>query len=111
MSEGKETPIDVPEEAGHSSEAKKKPEGLEFIQSQADRLSALIQKEFDAEEPNSAEEEEEFQGYMRGWVAEYQRLAQAGPEHQAEALEILGMIRALLGGLPTEEGLLPKNDV
>ena len=27
------------------------------------------------------------------------------------ALEILGMIRALLGGLPTEEGLLPKNDV
>lgn len=107
-SEGAEITVGPPEELGFSPEAKKL-EGLELIQSQADRLSELIQKEFETEEVNTAEEEEEFQGYMRGWVAEYQRLSQTGPDHQEEALEVLGMIRALLGDLPIEEGLLPKN--
>ena len=51
---------------------------MELLQSQADRLSGLIQKELESEEPNTAEEEEEFQGYMRGWVAEYQRLSSVG---------------------------------
>lgn len=107
MSEGGETAVDHPEE-GVGKEAKKL-EGLELIQSQADRLSELIQKEIEVEEANTAEEEEEFQGYMRGWVMEYQRLASAGPESQEEALEVLGMIRALLGDLPIEEELLPEN--
>ena len=108
MSEGGEVTIDHSEATGYDSEVKK-PEGVELLQSQADRLSALIQAEYDAEEPNSAEDEAEFQGYMRGWVAEYQRLFQAGPEHQAETLEVLGMIQALLGDLPIDERLLPEN--
>ena len=108
MSEYGETATNHPDEADAGKEVKKL-EGLEFIQSQAGRLSELIQKEIESEESNSPEEEEEFQGYMRGWVAEYQRLSEAGPEHQKEALEVLGMIRALLGDLPIEEGLLPKN--
>ena len=108
MSEGGETTTDHLGEAVSGQEAKK-PEGLELIQSQADRLSELIQKEFGAEEPNPPEDEAEFQEYMRGWVAEYQRLTQIGPEHQVEALEVLGMIRALLGDLPIEEKLLPKD--
>jgi len=108
MSEGGETTTDYSGEAGSGKEAKKL-EGLELIQSQADRLSELIQTEIEAEEPNAPEDEAEFQEYMRGWAAEYQRLVQAGPEHQPEALEVLGMIRALLGDLPIEEKLLPEN--
>ena len=106
MSERGETPIDHSEEISSVPEAKQL-KGIELLQSQADRLSGLIQKELESEEPNTAEEEEEFQEYMRGWVAEYQRLSQAGPDNQKEALEVLGMIRALLGDLPVEEGLLP----
>ena len=108
MSEGGEIAVDHSEEVGFSKELKKL-EGLELIQGQAVRLSELVQKEIEAGEVNSAEDEAEFQGYMRGWVAEYQRLFQAGPEHQAETLEVLGMIQALLGDLPIEEGLLPEN--
>ena len=108
MSEGGETTTDHSGEADFNQEAKK-PEGLELIRSQADRLSELIQTEIEAEESNSPEDEVEFQGYMRGWVAEYMRLVQTGPEYQAEALEVLGMIRALLGDLPIEEKLLPEN--
>ena len=108
MSEGGEAAVDHSSESGSSLEVKKL-EGIELIRSQEDLLSALIQKEFEAEEPNSPEDEAEFQEYMRGWVTEHQRLAQAGPEHQSEALEVLGMIRALLGDLPVEEGLLPEN--
>lgn len=108
MSESGEAVIGHLEEGNVGKEAKKL-EGLELIQGQAVRLSELIQKEIEAEEVNSAEEEEEFQGYMRGWVAEYQRLSQAGPDHQEEALEVLGMIRAMLGDLPVDDGLLPKN--
>ena len=81
MSEGGEVTIDHSEATGYDSEVKK-PEGVELLQSQADRLSGLIQKELESEEPNTAEEEEEFQEYMRGWVAEYQRLSQAGPDNQ-----------------------------
>jgi len=108
MSESGETTTDHLGEAGSGKEAKKS-EGLELVQSQVDRLSELIQNEIEAEEPNSPEDEAEFQGYLRGWVAEYQRLAQSGPEYQVEALEVLGMIKALLGDLPIEEGLFPGN--
>lgn len=108
MSEGGKAEVDRPREAGFGQEEEKL-EGLELIQSQADRLSELIQKEFEAGEANSPEDESEFQEYMRGWVAEYQRLAQAGQDHQKGALEVLGMIRVLLGDLPVEEELLPKN--
>ena len=80
MSERGETPIDHSEEI--SSVQAKQLKGIELLQSQADRLSGLIQKELESEEPNTAEEEEEFQGYMRGWVAEYQRLSSVGPESQ-----------------------------
>ena len=69
----------------------------------------MVQKEIEAGEVNSPEDEEEFQRYMRGWVEEYKRLSSAGPDHRDEALEVLGMIRALLGDLPIEEGLLPEN--
>lgn len=108
MPEGEETTADHPEEVGSGPEAKKR-EGMELIQSQVDRLSELIQREYDAQAPHLPEEEKEFQGYVGGWAAEYQRLVQAGPEHQEEALEVLGMIRAMLGDLPIEEELLPKN--
>lgn len=108
MSEGGEAETDRSGEVGSGLEAKKLA-GLELIRGQAGRLSELIQKEFEIEEPNTADEEEEFQGYLRGWVAEYQRLALAGPDRQKEALEVLGMIRALLGDLPIEDGLLPEN--
>jgi RimJ/RimL family protein N-acetyltransferase len=108
MSEGGETTTGHSGEAGFDQEAKK-PEGLELIRSQADQLSALVQKEIESEELNTPEDEAEFQGYMRGWVAEYMRLVQTGPEHQAEGLEVLGMIRAMLGDLPIEEGLLQGN--
>lgn len=107
-SEGTEIPVGSPEEPDLSPEVKKL-EGLELIQSQVKRLSVLIQAEYNAENPNSPEEEEEFQGYMRKWVAEYQRLAQAGPERQPEALEVLDMIERLFGDLPIEEGLFPKD--
>lgn len=108
MSEGGETVIDHSGEEGAGKETKKL-EGRELVQSQADRLSELIQKEFDAEAVSSSEDEGEFQGYMCVWVAEYKRLSLAGPDHQEEALEVLGMIRAMLGDLPVEDGLLPEN--
>lgn len=108
-SEGVEIPISPPEEVVSSPEAEKKPEGMELLLSQVDRLAQLIQQEIEVEKPNSPEEEEEFQEYMHAWVAEYQRLVQSGQDYQKEALEVLGMIRALLGDLPVEDGLLPKN--
>lgn len=105
--EGAETSIDFPKKA--DPEAEKKQKGIELLLSQVDRLSQLIQQEIETEEPNSPEDEAEFQGYMQEWVAEYQYLAQAGSEHQKEALEALGMIRLLLGDLPIDEKLLPKD--
>ena len=109
MSENGEITTDHSGETSSGQEAEKKSEGLELLLCQVDRLSQLIQQEIEEEEPSSPEDEAEFQEYMRGWVTEHQRLAQAGPEHQSEALEVLGMIRALLGDLPVEEGLLPEN--
>jgi len=97
MSENGEITTDHSGETSSGQEAEKKSEGLELLLCQVDRLSQLIQQEIEEEEPSSPEDEAEFQEYMRGWVAEYQRLVQAGPEHQSEALEVLGMIRALLG--------------
>ena len=82
--------------------------GIELILSQVDRLSELIQKEYDAQEPNSSEDEAEFQRYMREWITEYQRLAALGESGRTETLEVLDMIRTMLGDLPIEEDLLPE---
>lgn len=71
--------------------------GMELLLAQVDRLSELIEQEFSAEAPFTVEEEEEFQGYVQRWVAEYQRLAAAGEEYAAEAKEVLDMIRTMLG--------------